>query len=173
MRAILFISGCLFGGAASALASNQDGLYGSAEMGQRAVQGEASVASHLSDKASALAAQEKSLTARSADLEAEKSRVLEDIERNDVIRMEIRDLVQQLDERHGDQVQSQVKVYEKMRGTQAAAVLAQTDIEVALPIIQGMRPDKSARVLGAMEPSRAARITERLNAHPLAGAELP
>jgi flagellar motility protein MotE (MotC chaperone) len=177
MRLVLFISGCLLGGAASALAANQassqEGLYGSSELDRPAIDGEASVASRLADKAAALAAQERTLEARSADLTAEQQRIRADIERNEAIRGELEALIENLDARHADQVREQVKVYEKMRGAQAAAVLQETDEDTALAILQGMRPDKSARVLGEMNPTRAARLTERLSAHPLSGAKLP
>lgn len=173
MRLILFISGCLLGGAASALAANQEGLSSSQELGRPALEGEASVASRLSDRAAALAAQEKSLQAQGEDLAAEKERIRADIARNEAIREALGELIADLDARHAEQVRGQVKVYEKMRGPQAAAVLERADQEVALAIIQGMRADKSARVLGAMKPEIAARLTERLSAHPLADAQLP
>ena len=173
MRIALFISGLLVGIMATALANSPDGLYGSVERGVSSIRGEEAVASRLADKASALDAREKSLDARSADLEAEKERILSDIERSEAIRVEILALIETLDARNAEQVLSQVKVFEKMRGAQAAAVLELTDETIALAILQGMRPDKSAKILAAMNPETAARLTEKLSTHPLTGVELP
>ncbi len=173
MRLFLFFAGCLLGGMASSFAANQDGFSSSEDLGRPALDGESSVATRLSDRAAALAALEKSLDAQGQDLAVERERIRADIARNEAIREELSVLIADLDARNAEQVLGQVKVYEKMRGPQAAAVLELTDQEIALAIIQGMRPDKSARVLSAMNPEIAARLTEELSAHPLSEVDLP
>lgn len=173
MRWVLFISGALLGGAASALANNQEGLYGSEELGRPPIAGEDSISMRLSARAADLEVREKAFEVQVADLKAEEERVRAELARNEAVRDEIRELIESLDERHSEQLLSQIKVFEKMRGAQAAAVLSATDEPTALAIIQGMRPDKAAKIIGAMAPNKAATLTEKLTDHPMTGMKLP
>lgn len=173
MRWMLLLSGVLLGAAASALAANQEGLYGYEELGRAPISGEESIARQLSDRAADLDARERAFEAQAADLKAEESRIRDELARSEAIREEIRGLIEDLDSRHTEQLAGQIQVFEKMRGAQAAAVLAKTDEPTALAILQGMRADKAARVIGAMPPDKAATLTEKLTDHPMTGMKLP
>lgn len=55
-----------------------------------------------------------------------------------------------------------VRVYERMRPKDAAAIVAELEVPLAVEILSQMPDRQAARILGAMAPERAARITSKL-----------
>jgi hypothetical protein len=55
-----------------------------------------------------------------------------------------------------------VRVYERMRPKDAAPIVEQLEISLAVEILSRMPDRQAARILGAMAPERAARITAKL-----------
>jgi hypothetical protein len=55
-----------------------------------------------------------------------------------------------------------VRVYAGMRPKDAAAIVSELDVPLAVEILSRMPDRQAARILGAMAPDRAARITSKL-----------
>ena len=161
---MIFLVGTTVGVAASAAA--QEGLYSSGELGRRALPGEDAVAEQLERKERALSSREASIAAKEEQLRTAETSLREDIARNEAFRNEIQSLLDELDARQTAEVSRQVKVFEKMRGGQAAGILSAASEEDALLLLRGMRPDRAAKILAAMDPRKAAQLTEKLNDNP-------
>ena len=78
------------------------------------------------------------------------------------LRDQIREMLTDLDAEREERVASLVKMFESMRPKQAAAILAVTDDEVALEVLERMNQGKAGKTLAAMEPKRAASLAERI-----------
>ncbi|MEL6348724.1 MAG: hypothetical protein AAFV53_36810 [Myxococcota bacterium] len=162
-----YVIGAMLGAAASAAAN--EGLYSNAELGRRDLPGEPSIAEQLQRKARALDVREQTISDKEEKMREAEGRLREKLSKSEALRDEIQNLLTELDTRHDDQIARQIKTFEKMRGSQAAPILAAAREADALLILSGMRPDKVAKILAAMPPDTAARLTERLNEDPANG----
>lgn len=144
------------------------GLYSSAELGRRSLPGEAAISDQLLEESRALDARERSIAAKEELLRGSETRLRDQVAGNQRLRDEIVTLLERLDAERDEEISRQIKVYEKMRGTQAAPILSEMDEDIVLPILRGMRADKAAKILAAMTPKVAANLSERLNEDPAA-----
>ncbi len=65
-------------------------------------------------------------------------------------------------ERDEANVRGLVKIYETMKPRDAAAILNDIDLAVAMPIFRHMKEGKAALVIAALQPDRARDVTARL-----------
>jgi len=144
------------------------GLYSSEERGLRALPGEAAIAEQLMRAQRELDAREMTVVAKEEHLRESATELEQKMTENQRLRDEITALLEKLDEAHVEEVTRQIKVYEKMRGPQAAPILSEMDDDIVVPILRGMRADKAAKILAAMNPKTAAKLSERLNEDPAA-----
>lgn len=143
------------------------GLYSSEELGRRSLPGEDAIAAQLIQERRNLDARERSISAKEDAMRASEAELRDAVAKNEKLRDEIAALLDTIDQAHAEEVARQIKVYEKMRGSQAAPILAEMDDDFVVPILRGMRPDKAAKVLAAMPAKVAAGLSEQLNADPL------
>lgn len=130
------------------------------------------VMSHLLQKKKAsLDRRERTIKAREADLESAEERVKAELEKLTNIRNEIRESMKELDANQLEEVGRLVKMFEKMRGKKAAAILEQTDKEVVVEVLRRIKPKQAGDALAAMTPKFAAEIAEQLSEFPYQPAE--
>ena len=122
------------------------------------------VMSHLLQKKKAsLDRRERTIKARETDLQSAEDRVKLELEKLTKIRNEIRESMKDLDENQLEEVGRLVKMFEKMRGKQAAAILEETEQEIVVEVLRRMKRKKAGDAMAAMEPAFAAEITEKLS----------
>ena len=105
---------------------------------------------------------------KEALLRESEDQIRGDLAKSEALRDEISTLLDKINAAHDDEIARQIKVYEKMRGSQAAHILSEMEMDTVVPILRGMRADKAAKILAAMTPRKAAAISERLNEDPAA-----
>lgn len=144
------------------------GLYSSEELGRVPLPGEQSVSEQLQQERRELDARERNIAQKEALLRESEDHIRGELAKSEALRDEISTLLDKINAAHEDEIARQIKVYEKMRGSQAAPILSEMEMDTVVPIIRGMRADKAAKILAAMTPRKAAAISERLNEDPAA-----
>jgi len=80
------------------------------------------------------------------------------------LKVEMQQMLGQVDEREKAEIDRLVQVYSAMRPREAAPVLAALDDRVRLPVAAAMRPRSLAAVMAQMQPAQARELTEKLAA---------
>ncbi len=99
-------------------------------------------------RANLLAATEKRITAKLAELKA--------------IEAKIGALLKQHDTEQAAKLKNLVKIYENMKPKDAAAIFEKLDLPIVLDVIEGMRVQKSGAILAQMDPARAEKVTSAI-----------
>lgn len=86
----------------------------------------------------------------------------EDIKRYTALKREILDDLIKLDKEREERFNKLVKIYEIMGPGEAALRLIKMDESTAIKLISMMKEKVAGKILGQMEPSRAARISEKI-----------
>lgn len=120
----------------------------------------------LQKKKEALDRRERSIKARESDIQAAESRISEELAKLEQVRNEMRQAMQDLDAQQLEEVERLVKMFEKMRGKKAAAILEETDREIAVAVLRRMREKQAGEALSAMTPDVAAEIAEIISQFP-------
>ena len=107
----------------------------------------------VSEREEAMRVSETEMEARLKEIEA--------------IRDETRGLLAELDAQREERVSKLVQMFQSMQPGQAAEVLDRTEDPVAMEVLMRMNQAKAGRTLAAMDPARAAKLTEKLGAAPL------
>lgn len=124
--------------------------------------GEIELLQRLSERREALDARERELELRAAALATAEGRLRDQIARLEELRAA---LEAQLDKRAAveeERLASLIKIYERMRPKDAAAIFDRLEMPVLLEVVGGMREAKSAPVIAAMDPAKAQRLTTEL-----------
>lgn len=120
----------------------------------------------LSEKLSAqersLARQTESIEAREKALRAEEARLAERVAELEKLRAEIGALRAQVDEEHAARVAAVVKTVEAMKPAAASPMIQKLDLQLATEVLQQMSNVKAGKLMAALPPALAARITEGL-----------
>jgi len=95
-----------------------------------------------------LAATEKRLNAKLADLNGLKTR--------------IQSLLKKHDKEQEAKLKSLVKIYETMKPKNAARIFEQLEMDILLDVVERMREVKTAVIFAAMDPAKAKAVTSRL-----------
>lgn len=106
---------------------------------------------HLSER-------EKLVDKKEADLRAAQEEVEARLTELQALRDEIRGQLEGLDDDREKRITHLVKLFEAMRGKQAAAVLEETEEAVALEVLERMKKDSAGKVLAAMDPEKAGKF---------------
>ncbi len=122
------------------------------------------IASGLQERESDLDARERVIAERELDLQTLEASLMVRLEELETVRAEVQALLDGLDSDSEDRVTDLVRRVEVMRDTQAAAVLAETDRELAVEVLRRMSPGKAGKALAKMEPATAADLGERMAA---------
>ena len=120
----------------------------------------------LQKKKEALDRRERSIKARESDIQAAESRIAEELTKLEQVRNEMRQAMQDLDAQQLEEVERLVKMFEKMRGKEAAAILEEADREVAVEVLRRMREKQAGEALSAMTPDVAAELAEIISQFP-------
>jgi flagellar motility protein MotE (MotC chaperone) len=102
---------------------------------------------------------ERQLEQREALLLATESQVEQKLDELQILREELRSLLDQQEQEEEARIKSLVKIYEGMKPKEAANVFNTLDMEIMLSIVSRMSERKSAPILAAMEPSKARALT--------------
>lgn len=95
-----------------------------------------------------LAATEKRLNAKLAELTGLKTR--------------IEGLLKKHDKEQEAKLKSLVKIYETMKPKSAARIFEQLEMDILLDVVERMREVKTATIFAAMDPAKAKAVTARL-----------
>lgn len=95
-----------------------------------------------------LAATEKRLNAKLAELTGLKKRIQE--------------LLKKHDKQQEAKLKSLVKIYETMKPKNAARIFEQLEMDILLDVVERMREAKTAIIFAAMDPAKAKAVTSRL-----------
>jgi flagellar motility protein MotE (MotC chaperone) len=125
---------------------------------------EISILQQLSDRHAQLDQQAADLSQREALLQAAEKRVDDKIAKLADMQKAIADADAKRQSEEDARTKSLVKVYETMKPADAAQILEQLDMPVALTLIGHMKESKTAPVLAAMSPAKAKAITTALAA---------
>jgi flagellar motility protein MotE (MotC chaperone) len=120
----------------------------------------------LQKKKEALDRRERSVKAREADMVAAEERIKLELERVEQVRNQMREAMQGLDAKQLEEVKRLVKMFEKMRGKKAAAILEQTERDVAVEVLRRMRDKQAGETLSQMKPDTAAELAEIISQFP-------
>ena len=130
----------------------------------------------LKQKERSLDHREATLAAREADLELAERKLEERVAELQELREELRTQLVSLDEAQETRVTGLVRMFEGMRSKDAAAILAETETEIALRVLERMSHMKAGKVLAEMEPDQAATLANLFASTPalaVAGERTP
>ena len=125
---------------------------------------EISILQQLSERRATLDQQTAELAQREALLKATEKRLDDKIAKLADMQKSIAAADQKHNQEEDARTQSLVKIYETMKPKDAAQILEQLDMPVALTLIGHMKESKTAPVLSAMTPAKAKAITTALAA---------
>jgi flagellar motility protein MotE (MotC chaperone) len=110
----------------------------------------------LRQKERSLDHREATLAAREADLRLAEQKLEERVEELQLLRAELEQQLTALDEAREARVVGLVRMFEGMRSKDAAAILAGTETDIAIAVLERMSRMKAGKVLAEMEPDQAA-----------------
>lgn len=109
-----------------------------------------------------LDAREQGITLQQTLLAAAEKRIGERAEELSALQHRLEALERAARERDEANVRGLVKIYETMKPRDAAAILNEIDLAVAMPIFRHMKEGKAALIIAALQPDRARDVTSRL-----------
>ncbi len=124
-----------------------------------------------------LALERKSLQARTDDisrregaiedleesLELERAVLGEEFNKIDAMRRRIDMAVNRVEEQKLKSLKKLAKVYEAMPAKDAASILSGMDVDIVLEVVRNMKERPAAKILAALDPARAAAISNLLS----------
>ncbi len=124
-----------------------------------------------------LALERKSLQARTDDisrregaiedmeesLELERAVLGEEFNKIDAMRRKIELAVGQVEAHKLKSLKKLAKVYEAMPAKDAASILSGMDVDIVLEVVRNMKERPAAKILAALDPARAAAISNLLS----------
>lgn len=116
----------------------------------------------LEEREKRLNTKEEEIRKEEETLRMLKLGIVGDIKRYTAIKSEILDDLMQLDKKRDERFNKLVKIYEIMSPGEAALRLIKMDESTAIKLIFMMKEKAAGKILGQMEPSRAARISEKI-----------
>ncbi len=123
---------------------------------------EIKVLQELSKRRVQLDQRERNIDMRAGLLKAAEKRIAEKITQLKALQASLKTKIKDRDEKTEPQMESLVKIYEKMKAKDAARIFAKLDLDILLDVIRRMKEAKSAPILAAMDPSRAKDVTVEL-----------
>lgn len=117
----------------------------------------------------ALDRREEELLRREARLKELEKMVEERMARLEGMRKGLEDLLAKIREARKEGMTGLAKIYGNMPPEEAAARLEKMDEGLAIALIDNMNPRIAGRILALVEPSKAARLTQRMGMRYLSG----
>lgn len=121
---------------------------------------EIQVLRNLADRRDELEDREADLDTRELTISAAELRLNDQIDELKELETSIQGLLDQLDQKNDEQLDSLVKVYESMKPKDAARIFDTLDDELMLSLADRMKPAAMAAVLSYMSPDRARTLTQ-------------
>ena len=125
----------------------------------------------LKSRERAMDRRERSIDAREADLRQVETELEERLAELKALRESLAVMLEESDEVREERVRQLTKMVEAMRSKQAAGVFAELDDDLAVQVLRRMNKAKAGKTLAAMQPTRAALLSEMLTQSPI--QELP
>ncbi len=125
----------------------------------------------LRQKERSLDHREATLAAREADLRLAEQKLEERVTELQTLREELRVQLGTLDEARETRVVGLVRMFEGMRSKDAAAILASTETDIAIAVLERMSRMKAGKVLAEMEPDQAADLANTFASTPSLAAQ--
>lgn len=127
---------------------------------------EIAVLRDLRTRSLSLDARETSLTVRSTALAEAESEISQDLGRLERMRKDVLALVEESKTLGSENTKKLAKVVDQMKATDASDLLTGMDEDTAVDVLQLVKPRQAGKILGAMEPIKAAHLGDRLTAVP-------
>lgn len=118
------------------------------------------LAARLQAQERSLDRREKSIVGREQELRGIETRLEERTVELEKLRGEIEALKEQVDAEHAARVAAVVKTVEAMKPAAAAGMVRKLDEALAIEVVKSMANTKAGKLLAALPPDLAARITE-------------
>lgn len=116
----------------------------------------------LEEREKRLNTKEEEIRKEEETLRILKLGIEEDIKRYATLKKEIQKDLMQLNKESEERFNKLVKIYEIMSPGEAASRLIKMNESTAIKLISRMKEKVAGKILGQMEPSRAARISEKI-----------
>lgn len=123
---------------------------------------ELSVLQSLGARRELLDGRERSLTDRTALVEAAEKRLEQRVAELKQIEAAIQALIGKMDSEQETRTNALVSIYQKMRAKDAAAIFDALDQDVLVAVASRMKDQSLAEILGLMQPAAARRLTSAL-----------
>lgn len=120
------------------------------------------LARQIEARSRALDRRERTMGQRIEDLRLAEDALAERVAELTAAREALEVLLNTVDEAEQERLTGLVKMSEKMRDKQAAALFTELEPALAVKVLDRMNRAKAGKALAAMEPRRAARLAERL-----------
>ena len=114
----------------------------------------------------ALTKREQELDMREEGLQAIQKQIEEKLSTLRILRKEIAELLEEKDAFEENRYKHLVRVYEGMKPVEAASLVERLPEHTAIQLLTRMKSKKVSQILEAIEPDRAAKISERLTTIP-------
>jgi len=137
---------------------------GSSEPRRLQADGVEQLAAKLNARERAIERRETTLDDRRRDLEAAEARLAERLTELEALRDRIDTQLEGLSEDDERRREALVTMVEKMKGKEAAPMVAQLQPPLAVDVLDRMNPAKAAKLLAAMPPQLSADLAARLAA---------
>ncbi len=120
----------------------------------------------LRQRALSMDAREAALDQREATLKVAEGAIAAELVRVEAIRTELVEMLGRADTASAENVGSLARMVDAMKAREAAPLLAGMDEDVALEILQKLKPKQAAKILGAMDPRTAQKLGDRFTLVP-------
>lgn len=104
----------------------------------------------------------KDLELRETLLKAAEQRLDKKLGELKSVETSIKAMLKQHDAEQGAKLRSLVKIYETMKPKDAAVIFEKLDMAILLDVVEGMREQKVAPVIAAMDPDKAKTLTAEM-----------
>lgn len=120
------------------------------------------LADRLTARERALERRERDLAQREQDLRIAEQRIETRLEELQQLRKDLEQAVGQVDEEEEDRLIGVVKMFEAMRGKEAAPIMTAMSPEEAVQVLDRMNRTKAGKLLAALPPVLAADLASRM-----------
>ncbi|MEI7607542.1 MAG: hypothetical protein WCJ64_09165, partial [Rhodospirillaceae bacterium] len=117
---------------------------------------------HLTERREELEKRGHDMDQREALIAAGEKRLDQKMTELQAVKVEIQNLLKQVDDKQRAQIESLVRIYENMKPKDAARIFEALEMPVLMEVVERMKEAKTAPVLAAMDPIKAKDLTTAL-----------
>lgn len=149
-------------GSADAAGTSEDAAQDRQTQASRMTRGQQKLARALLARERALDRRERTLGDRQQDLVDAEAALQARIDEMSALRTDLEELLDRVEALEEERVTKLVGMVEKMRDKSAAAVLTETEPELAVKVLDRMKKQTAGAALAKMDPKKAADLAARL-----------